>query len=168
MRTGHVATLRVPILWDQVERTPGVYDWSGPDTLAAASARAGITLRPFVYGSPSWIASDPARPPLDSQADRDAWRSFLRKAVKRYGPGGSFWAGVSQREPVTHWQIWNEPNFDFYWRPVPNPRAYARLVQLSARGIRSQDRHATIVLGGVAWVHDGMDPRRFLRRMYRV
>ncbi len=168
MRAGHVGSLRVPIQWDQVERRRGVYDWSDTDALVAATARAGVKLRPFLYGSPRWIASAPAHPPLRSKAAREAWKSFLRKVVKRYGRGGSFWAGRTHRKPVTHWQIWNEPNFDFYWLPKPSPRDYARLLRLSARAIRSQDQHATIVLGGVAWVHDGMDPRTFLRAMYRV
>ena len=38
------------------------------------------------------------RPPIDSAQDMQAWRDFLKAAVARYGPGGSYWTnGYRQR-----------------------------------------------------------------------
>jgi hypothetical protein len=103
---------------------------------------------------------------------RSAWTSFLRKLVSRYGPGGSFWAenpGVPVR-PVRLWQIWNEPNF-FYFAKNPSPAAYAKLVKASYPAIKSLDRGAQVLLGGMFGLPRQGPPRayaahRFLSLMY--
>ena len=66
-------------------------------------------------------------PPLDSAAESQAWRNFLKAAVARYGPGGTYWAtggkydqdyGTSATPlPIQSWQIWNEPNLKKYFSP---------------------------------------------------
>jgi hypothetical protein len=70
--------------------------------------------------------------------------------------------------PIRLWQVWNEPNFVVFWKPHPNPLAYARLLRVSARVIRRADRRAKIVLAGVAPVGAGIKTWVFLRRLFRV
>jgi hypothetical protein len=72
------------------------------------------------------------------------------------------------RRPVRSWQIWNEPNFNLYWRPDPAPRRYARLLRAAAGAIRAHDRDAEIVLAGIAPVRDGIAPWDFLGRLYQL
>lgn len=136
--------------------------------MVGEAAERGIRVLPFVYGSPTWVTGDEARPPLGSAADRVAWVDFLRRVVQRYGPGGDFWRGRSHRLPIRRWQVWNEPNFVLFWRPRPQPHAYARMLRLSARTIRKVDSGATILTAGVAPVETGITPWAFLRRMYEV
>lgn len=164
---GVVGTLRIPIYWSECEPAPGEYDFTAVDREIGAAAAHGIWLQPFVYGTPAWLAAEPARPPLGVRA-RTAWAAFLHVLVRRYGRGGSFWRGRSRRRPVRLWQIWNEPNFVLFWRPWPRPAAYARLLRVSARAIRGADRRARIVLAGVAPVNAGIDTAVFLRRLFRV
>ena len=168
MNRGGVDTLRFPLQWETIEPSPGIYDWSVTDRILARAARAGIEPHPFVFGSPPWIAPEPVVPPLGSSAELRAWRSFIAAAVERYGPRGSFWAGRSERGPVRSWQIWNEPNFNLYWRPDPAPGRYARLLRAAARTIRAHDRGAEVVLGGIAPVQAGIAPWDFLRRLYEL
>ena len=55
--------------------------------------------------------------------------------------------------PIRDWQIWNEPNFDFYWyTPEQGGWApeYAELLRQAKLAIRAQDPGATIVLAGLA------------------
>jgi hypothetical protein len=132
MDRGGVETLRFLIRWRVVEPTAGAYDWSAVDPIVTGAARSGVELLPFVYGSPRWIAEPENHPPLDRRGQRRAWRAFLIALVERYGPHGAFWRGSAHRAPITRWQIWNEPNFDFYWHPQPAPREYARLLSISA------------------------------------
>jgi hypothetical protein len=164
---GVVGTLRVPLLWFELEPQPGEYKFETFDRLLASAAERGIGILPFLYGSPSWLKRDHAYPPLGSRA-MSAWSSFLRRLVGRYGPRGSFWQGRDRRLPIRRWQIWNEPNFVLFWRPWPAPGAYARLLRSSARAIRGEDPAARIVAAGVAPVETGMLPWAFLRRMYRT
>jgi polysaccharide biosynthesis protein PslG len=160
-------TVRVPVYWFEVEPQRGRFEFDKLDTTAAAAAAAGLRVLPFVYGSPSWVSDRAAVPPLDGGASR-AWREFLAHLVRRYGTGGSFWRGRSNRRPIRRWQIWNEPNFPIFWRPRPSPAGYVRLLRTSAQVIRRLDPAARIVAAGVAPVEDGMYPWTFVRRMYRI
>lgn len=164
---GVVGTLRIPIYWSECEPAPGEYDFAALDTQIGVAAAHGIRVQPFVYGTPAWLAPEPARPPLGSRASA-AWGAFLHVLVRRYGIGGEFWLGRAQREPIRLWQIWNEPNFALFWRPWPNPVAYARLLRVSARAIRGDDPQARIVLAGVAPVSGGIKTWVFLRKLFRV
>jgi polysaccharide biosynthesis protein PslG len=165
---GVVGTLRIPILWSEVEPRPGEYRFSAVDETIVNAAVAGVRVLPFVYSTPSWLSADPARPPIGSPEARRAWTGFLRKLVMRYGPRGDLWRGRGDRLPIRRWQIWNEPNFVLFWRPRPSPRGYARLLRSSARAIRGEDPQASIVTAGVAPVESGMRPWSFLRKMYKA
>jgi hypothetical protein len=163
---GTVGTLRMPIYWFQVEARHGEYDFAALDAEIGAAADHGISVQPFVYGTPPWLDQVPTRPPL-SRRGLSAWAKFLRVLVKRYGSGGEFWRGRARRQPIRIWQIWNEPNFVVFWRPKPNPAGYARLLRTSARAIREVDGRARIALAGVAPVNSGMKTWVFLRRLFR-
>ena len=55
-------------------------------------AAAGLTPAVQFANVPSWISSDPNRPPIYSSAQIAAWQGFLTNFARRYGPKGSFWA----------------------------------------------------------------------------
>jgi hypothetical protein len=158
----------VPVYWFECEPERGRYDFAAVDAMVGAAAERGIRLLPFVYGTPPWLSSVQARPPLSAVAS-GAWASFLRVLVGRYGKGGSFWAArTGPRLPIRSWQIWNEPNFLLFWKPRPSPRGYARLLAVSSRAIHSRDRGARIVAAGLAPVGAGMTPWDYLYALYQV
>jgi len=164
---GSVETLRFPIYWSKCEPRPGRYDFSGPDAEIAAAAEHGIRVMPFLYGTPSWLSGNEARPPLSARA-LSAWQGFLLQLVARYGPHGSLWQGAAHPEPIRRWQIWNEPNFRLFWAPRVSPPDYARLLDASATVIRKADPGARIVLAGIAPVGAGMKTWIFMRRLLQV
>jgi hypothetical protein len=164
---GVVGTLRIPVYWSRIEPSSGQYDFAALDAEIAAAAGRGIRVQPVVYGTPSWLAAQPTQPPLGRRASA-AWARFLGVLVGRYGHGGGFWRGRSRRLPIRLWQVWNEPNFVVFWKPWPKPAAYAHLLRVSARAIRSADHRAKIVLAGVAPVGAGLKTWVFLRGLFRV
>jgi Beta-galactosidase len=164
---GTVGTVRLAFDWGQVEPRRGEWDFAGLDGQISAVTRRGIRVMPVLYGTPSWLNDDPARPPTGA-AQRAGWARFVRRAVGRYGPAGSFWKERSRPLPIHRWQVWNEPNFLLFWRPRPEPRRYAELLGDTARAIRRLDPHVTIVAAGVAPVEGGMPPARFLQELYAV
>jgi polysaccharide biosynthesis protein PslG len=109
-----------------------------------------------------------------SNATRAAYARFAGAAVNRYGPGGTFWLDHPELPylPVHAWQIWNEQNSPFFFRPGPDPESYAALLRAAANEIRAADPRAEIVLGGV-WSADDtpsgvVGSARYMRALYRV
>ena len=104
MGEGGVGTLRSMLSWASVDPTkaPDDYNWSVFDTIVGEAARNGVTVLPFVYGSPEWVAKGLERRSCTgarcatfaprASAALDAWGGFVGDAVDRYGRGGEFWA----------------------------------------------------------------------------
>lgn len=167
MGDGGVKTLRFLVSWRSIEPERNGYDWSGVDPIVAGAQAEGIRLLPMVYGVPRWLAADENLAPLADADARAAWQGFLKVLAARYGPGGSFFAGGPET-PIRRWQIWNEPNFDYYWKPPQSPKSYGRLVKLSAAALREVDPRAKIVLAGVAAVREGVPWAGFMRELLAV
>jgi hypothetical protein len=161
LKRGGVKEMRVAMIWSSLQARRGATpEWSQFDPLVERAAKSGIELLPFVIGAPSWAvpsvnvpgtrgAKAPARLPVAGKAGR-AWSAFLEAAVARYGQGGTFWSEnpLLRDKPINAWQVWNEPNFK-YFVAHPNPAEYGKLVKLSSAAIKSVDRTAQVVLGGL-------------------
>ncbi len=182
MEDARIRTDRFEIGWRTVEPTQGDRRWMATDRFIGALASHGIRAVPFVWGSPSWVESGPGRPPIANDADERAWRSFLKAAVSRYGPGGSYWknayrdeygAGATPR-PVESWQIWNEPNLKKFFDPEGSDAQlapkYAKLLRISHDAITSEDPQARIVLAGNPGYPPSGGPKawEFLSDLYKV
>jgi hypothetical protein len=162
LRTGGVASVRIPVAWAAVEPTRGAApNWSSIDGLVGGAAQAGLKVLPFLYEAPGWAvprvkvpgptsAKAPKTLPVKTGAQRAAWTAFLELAAQRYGPGGAFWREnrTLVEAPIRTWQIWNEENFK-YFVAQPNPAEYGKLVKISYSALRSVDPGAQIVLGGM-------------------
>ena len=93
MKAGGISTVRLAVPWSSVQPTEdGGYDWTGTDAAIDIASQAGLRVLPFVYSTPSWLAPKPTTLPIDTARRRASWTTFLQAMVKRYGPGGDFWA----------------------------------------------------------------------------
>jgi hypothetical protein len=197
MKAGGIGIVRMAVPWSSVQekRKKGAYNWAGLDEGVGVAARAGLRVLPFLYGTPHWLASKPTTLPVDNAMQRAEWKAFLTAAVRRYGPGGEFWADHSQSGgvgvpyvpyepatpkptpigrplPIRSWQIWNEANF-FYFALPASPSRYAKLVKLSSQAIKAADPGAKVILSGLfakptANYPRGMPAAQFLASLYRV
>jgi hypothetical protein len=184
MKAGGIETVRWPLLWSDVQPTRnGGYEWSGFDQVVSTASRHGLQVLPVVLETPRWLSVKGTKLPIDSGAARKAWAQFLEAAVKRYGPGGEFWAthapGVVQYEPaiprplpIRAWQIWNEANF-FYFAFPASPQRYARLLKLSSQTIKRVDPSAKVLMSGLFGKPSPRPPRampaaQFLEAIYRI
>ena len=61
---------------------------------------------------------------MRSAWQRWGWSSFLRDAVERYGPEGSFWEENPELPfmPIRRWEIWNEENIVTFSEPARSGR----------------------------------------------
>src|SRR5690606_25242043 len=118
-------------------------------------AKHGMKPLATVFGTPPEYADDPRTAPTEDAKTLDAWLDFLGAAAQRYGTSGQFWDYVKKEfpgidpAPLQVWEIWNEPNSSTFWRPEPDPDAYAELLVKSAERIREQDGAARIMSAGM-------------------
>jgi hypothetical protein len=140
--------VRDSLLWHQIERVEGERDWSHMDAVVAELREAGIEPLLSVLGSPSWANGVPVTTsehylhvPAQGAA-LDEWlghySDFLAEAVERYA------------DYVRRWEIWNEPNLTHFWRPRPDPAAYAQVYETLRATILSADPEAEVAVGGLA------------------
>lgn len=152
-----IGLFRQTFRWDEIEPSPGQYQWGMHDGLVAAAAENGIRVLPIVFATPKSQAAAPkpgakvtpttTMPPRDPQAFAD----FATVLAKRYGPGGTFWKAHPDLEPlpIRSWQVWNEPNLKAYWGGRPNQNEYLELLKVTGRALHAVDPQAEIVTGGV-------------------
>lgn len=65
-------------------------------------------------------------------------------------------AALAARYPqIEAWEVWNEPNTSFFWRPAVDAEAYTRLLRKTYLAVKSANPKATVILGGLS---PGTDP----------
>jgi hypothetical protein len=174
MAEAGVRSVRVPLYWSQVEPfSPFATepDWESFDRDVELAARHELEVLPVVWGTPPWIAAELRLEPTRGWQLR-AWASFLRRAVQRYGYGGTLWHEDREEAlpymPVRRWEIWNEPNIVTFGRA--DPKHFAELVRVSGRVVHAGGGEA--ILGGFfgrpLQVPPNVGSGRFLNELYRA
>ena len=126
-------------------------NWHRIDRVVGNASERRMRVMANVLYSPGWAAVDPghgASPP-----DPGKYATFLRAAVLRYGPNGSFWAQhpTLPRLPIRDWQIWNEPPSKGFWSLQPFAKRYVNTLRAARFGIKVTDPNARVVLAGLTW-----------------
>lgn len=125
----------------------GQTNWKPYDEIFRLATERGITILPYLLGSPY----DHDLPTGTTQLDE--WQNFVREAVRRYGYGGSFWTGMANPRPVPAWEIWNEPNSKPYGVASSHidPAAYGKLLEWSSIAAHAVEKGGTsqILVGGL-------------------
>jgi hypothetical protein len=152
MAEAGIESARLPMSWGAIQReSPASMkpDWGGFDHDVELAAENEIRIMAFVWGSPDWVAPDPTDLPVRSAWQRWGWTTFLRDAVQRYGPDGSFWEEHEDLPylPIHRWEIWNEENIVSF-ASNPDPAPFANLIRLSGKILHREDPDAQVILGG--------------------
>jgi hypothetical protein len=104
--------VRMDFPWTQTEKQPGVYDFSAFDRLFASLDKFHLrAVMIFDYTNPLYDQGKPSC----TDAGRQAFAKWAVAAVTHFKGRGVLW------------EIWNEPNGDWFWKPKPNPEDYAKL-----------------------------------------
>jgi hypothetical protein len=139
--------VRLDLLWDQIERRRGHYDFSTYEPLLNALRASGVRpLCLLAYGNalyeptsapPSTVAG------LHTDAARQAFARFAAATVAHFKGRGIIW------------ELWNEPDNPQFWEPAASPAEYMALANLAVPAIRRSDPSATIALPALI----GLEPR---------
>jgi hypothetical protein len=144
------------------------YDWRYDDMVVGDLAAAHLSWEPTLEYTPKW-AQQHIKPlvyhgkgggfvsPLPP-AHNVVYAAFAGAFARRYGVGGSFWRAHRHLplEPVTTFEIWNEPDDRWTWGPNVNLQDYAALYSSAYRAIKLADRHSTVITGGLAFTRTSL------------
>lgn len=151
LRRAGIDLLRISFGWDGIEaEADDEYDWLfWDDFVETAVDDYGITLIPYVMYTPRWASREKGddvfwRTPPE---DFEKFGEFVFDLVTRY------------KDRIHSWELWNEPDIEWYWRGTPEE--FAAYVKIGAEAVRRADPEATIVLGGIAYQPD------FIRTLFR-
>jgi hypothetical protein len=138
LRMGGVTWVREDFQWNYIEPQRGRFVWTYSDRLMTNASRLGINVLAIADYTAGWASgrTDSFKYP---PADPRLYAAFVKQLVNRYGHGGTFWRQHRSLppRPLTALEIWNEPWHHEFWKPEPDPGAYARLVRLTAQAIKS-------------------------------
>jgi polysaccharide biosynthesis protein PslG len=171
MRTAGVGIVRVALYQQQIETSPGRFNWSGADQVVGNYASRGIGTLPVLLSSP---------PPLGSASAGQDWQQFVHEFVARYKPGGSYWTDPSlygsqhpgaSPLPIEAYQVFNEPNLPKYFPSSAPVSDYAKLLALASDAIHGVDPSAKVVLAGMPTLQSkfvAFPGWKFLDQLYQV
>jgi len=120
-----------------IEPQPNVYDWRFHDNTVNALVGRGINIIGILGGpTPAWAnpaGSGEGFYPPDSQL----FAQFASTVVARY------------KDRVHHWEVWNEPDNERYWKPAPDPVVYGNLLKAIYPAIKGADPSAQVLVAGL-------------------
>ena len=123
--------------WRNIEQKPGQYTWEAYDKLVDDCLKSGLRIFGQFSSPPDWKKEefkdyDPGTP-----AGVQKYAAFCAAATKRY-------AGK-----VDHWQIWNEPNGEYFYRYSADQ--YAALLSAAGKAIHQANPDAKVLALNMAF-----------------
>jgi hypothetical protein len=170
MKAAGITLIRQVFDWAQIETSPGVFNFSAYDQFVADAASYGIQVMPVLYDEPAFLSSRPKHarnifnyPPKSMTAIA----AFAKAAASWYGPGGTFWQDNPSVPvvPIRVWQIWDEPNLNFFWYPKASAANYAAMLASASSAIHGVDPGAEVVSAGMPQSTDGVNLFKFVRQL---
>jgi len=121
------------------------YDYA-VDRARAAGLRV---LMPISDGVPYWASGDPQK--RVAADGKRHWNRFYQPANPAdYGDIVRFVVDHFRVKGVHTYEIWNEPNHEWFWPSGPSPAAYVSLLKAGYLAAKAADSGATVLLGGLA------------------
>lgn len=168
IKEGGFGFVRQLMLWEEIERSPGVYDWAKFDNMINKAYERGLQIFLRLDRPPPWsrlgnlegLSVEQKRQETGPPDDFATFYNFAAKVAARY------------RGKVKYYQIWNEPNLAREWgsRQV-EPARYTELLRGSYRAIKAADAGAVVVAAPLApteTIGTSLSDLQFLEEMYQA
>lgn len=137
-----VKWVRIQSGWQKTEKIKGVYDFAWLDEQVDNLLQRGlIPWLCLCYGNQ--IYDEFAKeyfgavgcPPIHSEEIYQAWLEYCKATVLHF------------KGRIEYYEIWNEPEGGWCWKPTPNHQEYAELAIKTGRIIKENDPEAKVITG---------------------
>lgn len=155
-----VQWVRWDVDWNVVQNGgPTVYDWDGPDRVAAMAQKYNIKSLGIITYAPQWsLAGGCVEAGQCSPADPQLFSNFAGLAAARY------------KGMISYWEVWNEPNVATPEYSRPNIAQYSALLKATYSAIKKANPQAVVLSGSLAPASNNSDgdiaPVTFIQGLY--
>jgi len=126
---------RLSVNWSNVVDTSGIYHWEKIDQIVNGLQKKRIEIALCINGGHKRYTESLAP---NSPETIKHWKLFVTAFVSRY------------RDQINHWELWNEPNTVWFWKPYPKSKEYVNLMKEFSAIIKRADPDALIIGGSLA------------------
>lgn len=139
MKAAGIGWAREEFHWGLIQPRRNRWTWANPDQAMATHRRNGVQVVGMLAYSASWASSNPRAggDAIFYKPNINDWKNYVGAVTRRYGD-------------VTHWEIWNEPNF--FWKPSPNPDEYREILVAAYDTIKGINPNAKVASGGTTYI----------------
>lgn len=155
-----VRWVRWDIDWGVIQpKNSTEYQWERADRVVMTAKRYGIESLGIITYTPAWATDESCVKKLHCEpANPKDFGYFAGEVASRY------------KDTIIYWEIWNEPNYTFFWKPKPNIENYAAVLKESYIAIKKANPAAVVLNGGLAATGNEIDgsisPIDFIRTLY--
>lgn len=136
MKEAGVGWVRMDFLWQEIESSPGNFQFDKYDYLVDLLNRNNIKILALLNYSTDWAAACPEWncPPKDNQL----FVNYALKVIEHY------------KDRIKYWEIWNEPDSRTYWSAQDGLKSYCALLRDVYIAAKRVDPDCKILNGGLA------------------
>ena len=144
-----VKWVRIQSGWCRTEKEKGVYDFEWLDSIVDNLIKCGLT--PWMclcYGNELYTpgavnaAGAVGCPPIKTETEQKAWITYVKKCAEHF------------KGRIELFEVWNEPNGFYCWRPEANPDEYRDFCIMTAKAVKSVIPDAKIAGASVCTLHE--------------
>lgn len=133
--------------WDVLEPQAGRYRWQTLDERVDLLRKQGLDIVFILPISAVWNSSaDAAAPVVRARVGRTHFPARDLQALENL----SYALSARYRGRIQFWEVWNEPDFEDFWKGRPDPEEYFRVLAAASRGLRRGNPECSILIGGLA------------------
>lgn len=133
MEEAGVGFVRMDFLWSDIEPEKGKWEFAKYDRLVKTLWKHHIKVAGLLAYNPLWSGSRWNHAP-----DHTLYARYARRVVEHFN------------DRVRHWEIWNEPDHENYWRPQDEMASYVQLLRRVYPLLKEADPTCVVHIGGMS------------------
>lgn len=140
--------MRTDIKWKVVQAVGSTtYDYASYNQPVTEIKAAGINILAILDYAPLWAAKSPCTPDAGGYGNCAPDSAYY---YINYCSNAATHFNGTNGPLITYWEIWNEPNLNFFWGPTADVAAYTQALIGCSQAIKAVNPNAVIVAGAMS------------------